>query len=59
MELNEHIYLRVPSALKTKFKKACSQYGAPAAVHRQLIEAFVDGRVTIRPDPTKPRLETP
>lgn len=59
MELNDHIYLRVPKALKAKFKKTCSQYGSPSAVHRQLIEAFTEGRVTIRPDPNKPKLETP
>lgn len=56
-KLNSHIHLRVDEAFAKQFKKAAGAYGNPSDVHRELLEAFVSKRITIRPDPNKPKLE--
>lgn len=55
--LSEHLHLRVNPGFKAKWKRHASRFGEPSTVHRQLLEAFIDGRVKIRPDPNKPKLE--
>jgi len=55
--LNEHIHLRVSPGFTKQWKKAASRYGTPSTVHRDLLTAFVEGRVKITADPTKPKLE--
>jgi len=56
-KLNEHIHLRVTPGFTKQWKKAASRYGAPSTVHRELLVAFVEGRVKITGDPNKPKLE--
>ena len=56
-KLNEHIHLRVDQGFASKFKRAASKYGNPSVVHRDLLTAFIEGRISIRPDPNKPKLE--
>jgi hypothetical protein len=56
-KLTDVIYLRVPKGFKKTFRNNAGRFGDPADVHRELLEAFVDGRVTIVPDPNKPQKE--
>lgn len=56
-KLTEHLHLRVDQGFAARFKRAASKYGNPSTVHRELLIAFIDGRVTIRPDPNKRKLE--
>ena len=51
-----HLTVRVSPELRTEFNKRAYRFGKPADVLRQLIEAFVDDRLTIHPDPTKESL---
>ena len=52
------ISVRVDKRLLTEFYKKCKRtdFGSPAEVLRKVIEAFVDDRLTIKPDPTKENL---
>ena len=43
------IYLRVTEETKRRLYEVASQYGDPPDVIREVIEAFIDGRVTITP----------
>jgi hypothetical protein len=56
-KLTDVIYLRVRCGLKKAFKNKAQRFGDSADVHRELLEAFVDDRVTIVPDPNKPQKE--
>ena len=47
----EAIYLRVTPELKQRFTETASRYGTLSDVLRELIAAFVDGRVTLTPPP--------
>jgi hypothetical protein len=40
--------VRVPSKTRTMFVRKTSQFGKPSEVLRELIEAFIDGRLTIQ-----------
>ena len=51
------MHLRVDPGFSRKFKNVAGKYGNPSVVHRDLLTAFVEGRVTIRRDPSKPKLE--
>lgn len=55
--LNSIIHLRVPQQLKSDFEDKASKYGAIADVHRELIQAFTDGRMTIDPNENQPMKE--
>ena len=54
--LTEMIYLRVNPGFPKRFKKVASKYGNPAAVHREILTAFIEGRVTLQP-PRNPQME--
>lgn len=56
-KLSEHIHLRVDQGFAQKFKRVASRYGNPSSIHRELLLAFIEGRVTVKPDPNKPTLE--
>ena len=54
--LTEMIYLRVNPGFPKRFKKVAGKYGEPAAVHREILTAFIEGRITLQP-PRHPQLE--
>ena len=56
-KLTEVLYLRVSKGFKVAFQNKAQRFGDSAEVHRELLEAFVDGRVKIDPDPNKPEKE--
>lgn len=49
--------LRLPESLRRRFNAKAQKFGKAADVHRELLEAFVEDRMTIRPNPNKPSLE--
>lgn len=49
--------LRVSEALRRKFNAKAQRFGKTADVHRELLEAFVEDRLTIHPNPNRPTLE--
>lgn len=53
---NEILAIRVTPEQKDKIVDKASQYGERSDVIREVLLAFADGRVTIKPDPTKPTL---
>lgn len=46
---SEALYLRVTPDTKQRFVEKASRYGTPSDVLRELIMAFVEGRVTLHP----------
>ena len=40
--------VRVPSKTRTMFVRKSTPFGKPSEVLRELIEAFIDGRLTIQ-----------
>lgn len=46
----DYLAVRLPTGLKQKFVKKAQKYGDRSDVHRELILAFVEGRVTIKPN---------
>jgi len=57
MQLNSTIAIRATRKLRDQFMKKAAKFGRPADVHRDILQAFVDGRLIIEPDPKKPTLE--
>lgn len=55
--LTAFLTIRVTAKFKNRFHRKAKQYGKPSEVHRELVEAFVDDRVTIEANPKKPSLE--
>lgn len=49
--------IRCSPALRGKFYRSAKRIGNPSDVMRDLMQAFVDGRVTVAPDPKKVTLE--
>ena len=49
--LTEMLYLRVNPGFPKRFKKVANKYGNPADVHREILTAFIEGRVTFTPPP--------
>lgn len=43
--------VRVSHKLRNDFREKAEQYGTPAEVHKELIEAFVDDRVSLTRKP--------
>jgi hypothetical protein len=43
------INVRVDPQLKAAFYQRAKLHGPPAYVHRELLQAFVDGRLTVTP----------
>ena len=50
---NEILATRVTPEEKDKIVDKAEQYGKRSDVIREVLLAFADGRVTIKPDPTK------
>jgi len=51
--------IRCSSMLRSRFYRTAKKIGNPSDVLRDLMQAFVEGRVTVTPDPKKPTLENP
>lgn len=50
--------VRVTEKFRTRFNRKAKKYEVPASeIHRQILTAFVEDRLTIEPDKSKPRLE--
>lgn len=54
-----HMTLRVTHRVRTAFNRKAERYGKPADVLRELIEAFLDDRLVIQPNPRKESLYVP
>ena len=54
--LSEILYLRVNKGFSKQFKREAGRYGHPADVHREILTAFIEGRVVLKP-PSNPKLE--
>jgi len=48
--------LRLKPKAKTAFMRKASRYGGASEVLRELVEAFLDDRLSIQPDPKKETL---
>lgn len=55
--MNMYLTTRVTESTRTQFTKKARRYGDPGAVLRELIEAFVDNRITIHRDPNRVSME--
>jgi hypothetical protein len=55
--MNMYLATRVTESTRTQFTKKARKYGDPGAVLRELIEAFVDNRITIERDPNRATME--
>lgn len=51
-KLTTCLTVRTTKILRKEFNKSASKYGDPSSVHRDILQAFVDGRLTITPKPT-------
>lgn len=49
--------VRVTDRTRTEFRKKAWKLGVPSQVHREIIEAFVEDRLTIQPPVTRNPLE--
>jgi len=58
MSMKTMISFRVTRELRDDFYKKARQYGGVSDVHRRLLQAFVDDRMIIKPDPNQPTLES-
>jgi len=54
-----HMTLRVNQRVRTAFNRKAERYGKPSDVLRELIEAFLDDRLVIQPNPRKESLYVP
>jgi len=52
MQKNVQLAVRVDSRTKRNFNKKAAKIGEVSEVHRELINAFIEGRLTITPPPT-------
>jgi hypothetical protein len=57
--LDAHMTLRVSRRVRTAFNRKAERYGKPADVLRELIDAFIDDRLVIQPNPRKESLYVP
>lgn len=51
-----HLTIRINSSTKAEFDKKATKYGKPSEVLREMIIAFNEGRLKIKPDPKKETL---
>jgi hypothetical protein len=49
--------VRVTDKTRTKFHEKARKIGTPSEVHREIVEAFVDDRLTIQPPVNRNPLE--
>lgn len=54
--LNTHMTLRVSQRVRTSFNRKAERFGKPSEVLRELIDAFIDDRLVIQPNPKKESL---
>ena len=54
-----HMTLRVTQRVRIAFNRKAERYGKPSDVLRELIEAFLDDRLVIQPNPRKESLYVP
>jgi hypothetical protein len=57
--LDTHMTFRVSQRVRTAFHRKAERYGKPSDVLRELIEAFLDDRLVIQPNPRKESLYVP
>jgi hypothetical protein len=57
MALSKQLSVRVSDRFARRFRRKAKQYGDQSEVHREILEAFVEGRLTIDPNPEKPVME--
>lgn len=56
-QLDTYLTLRVSKQIHTAFAEKAGVFGMkPSTVHREIIEAFLDDRLVIRPNPRKESL---
>lgn len=53
---SESYNFRLSKKLKLDFLRKANRYGKPSDILRELLQAFVDNRLTIQPDPKKETL---
>lgn len=56
-KLTETLFCRVPKGFKRRFHNKASQFGTPSEIHREILAAFLEDRLSISPDPNKPTKE--
>ena len=49
----KHVSVRVTAASHKAFQRNARQFGRPSDILRELVEAFAEDRLTIKPSPTK------
>lgn len=49
LKLNSHIFVRVTSDTKEAFNDKANRFSDPSDVLRELISAFIEDRLTIKP----------
>lgn len=54
--LDKFLATRVTGSVHKKFHAKAKRYGKPSDVMREILEAFVEGRLVIQPSPTKRNL---
>ena len=54
--LDKFVATRVTSQVHKKFHRKAKDYGKPSDLLREMVEAFVEGRLVIQPSPTKRNL---
>jgi len=54
-----HMTLRVNERVRAAFNRKAVRYGKPSDILRELIDAFIDDRLTIEPNPRKESLYVP
>lgn len=55
-KLESCIYIRVTPKMRALFLKKAEKFGTQSDVLREIIEAFVEDRLTIKPNPRKESL---
>lgn len=55
-ELGKFITVRVTPKFHTQFHRKVKAFGPPSTVLREILLAFVEGRLVIQPSPTKRNL---
>lgn len=54
--LDSSLQIRLPTAVRKDFQKKATRYGNPSQVLREIIQAFIDDRLVIQPNPRKESL---
>lgn len=43
--------VRITEQMRSRFRKKAQRYGDPSDIHRELLNAFIEGRVQVVPSP--------